>query len=78
MKKYKIAYILLIFTTIINLNFCVFADDELDEISITADDIEQFITTDANLMKAPTINSRNAVVYDRISRKSYIWERRKY
>lgn len=78
MKKYKIICILLVFIIIINLNFYVFADDEIDEMSITKDDIEQFVEADVNLIKAPTINSRKAVIYDRISRKNFIWKRRKY
>ena len=70
----KIKYII---TSVIVLSFIMttttLANDELqiEEINSLVEDVG------ANIKEIPTINSRHAVVYDRTSRKSIIWEKRK-
>ena len=70
----KIKYII---TSVIVLSFIMttttLANDELqiEEINSLVEDVG------ANIKEIPTINSRHAVVYDRTSRESTIWEKRK-
>lgn len=77
MQKLKIFWTIIVFILITNLFFPVYADDETEEISITEEEIEEILETAVDLSKAPSINSRNAVCYDRTSRGSIIWKRRK-
>lgn len=67
MKKY-IIYIL-IFTCIIGITPKVFADDEEleEEIEDTAWIYEQIQSASSNATNEPVINSRSAVIYDRVS-----------
>ncbi len=71
MRKIKILTYFLVLIILINLlTIPVYADDEIEEDNLTKEDITQM---SAKVEKVPTINSRNAIVYDRTSRRSYIW-----
>lgn len=70
----KIICTTFIFIIIINLVISVYADDELEETSISQSEIEEILETTVDASKIPTINSRNAVCYDRTTRKSFIWK----
>ena len=52
-------------------------DDEIEEMSVSQSEIENIVEATTDASKIPTINSRYAVIYDRVSRKSTIWKRRK-
>lgn len=69
----KIIAAIITFIVFTNLSFCIFADDEIEEMDLSQDDIEKILETATDLSHVPTINSRNAVVYDRTSRNSFIW-----
>ena len=67
-----------IITLIIILSFSIntysFANDDdlqIEEINTLVEDVT------ANVKEIPTINSRHAVIYDRTTRESTIWEKRK-
>lgn len=77
MQKIKKVLFIIVFVSIIILNNCVYADDETEESAITWEEIEEIKETAADVNEIPQINSRNAVIYDRTSRSSYIWKRRK-
>ena len=77
MQKIKKVLFIIVFVSIIILNNCVYADDEIEESDITWEEIEEIKETAADVNEIPQINSRNAVIYDRTSRSSYIWKRRK-
>jgi len=51
----------------------IFADDEIEEMSLTEEEINQILEASAEIEGTPKINARNAVIYDRTSRGSYIW-----
>lgn len=71
MKIYKIIFAFTIF--ILSFNYIVFADDENEEIS---DDLSSFIEVSSDISNEPSINSRAAIVYDRIS-GSILFEKNK-
>ncbi len=76
MKKIKIIFCLMMLI-IISLNNLVYADDEIDEENITWEEIEEILETASEIEEIPTINAKNAIIYDRTSRGNNIWERRK-
>lgn len=78
MQKLKGIIFLIIFITIINIAIPVFADDEIEETGITIQEIEEILEATTDIEEIPKINSRNAVIYERISRKSFIWKARKH
>lgn len=73
----KVFIFIFVFLTILLKAVCVNADDEIDEISVSQNDIKNIVEAATDVTKIPTINSRYAVVYDRISRKHLIWKTRK-
>ena len=77
MRKIKKFLCFMIFVIIINFSSLVYADDESEEKNVTVEEIEYILETVSEIEDIPTINSRNAVVYDRTSRSSNIWKRRK-
>ena len=44
---------------------------------LTQEELNQILETATSLEKAPNINSRHAIVYDRVSRSDIIWEKGK-
>ncbi len=74
----KILFSFLALFILISMLNPVYADDEASEESITEEEIEEILNASTELDTIPTINSRNAVVYDRTSRRSFIWKGRKY
>lgn len=55
----------------------VFADNDVEE-ELNAGEIEELVkTVVADTEKMPNINSRHAVIYDRSTRQSVVWEKRK-
>ncbi len=77
MQKIKMIIGIIIFIIVLNIMNPIYADDELEETSITLEEMEQIIEATSNIEEIPIINSRNAVIYDRTSRKSIIWKTRK-
>lgn len=63
---------------IINLNTYVYADDEIEEVDVTLEEMGEILEAATGIEKVPTINSRYAIIYDRTSRRSFVWETRKY
>lgn len=78
MQKNKIMYGITAFIILINIIIPVYADDESEEASVTQEEIEEILEATTEASEIPTINSRNAIIYDRTSRYSDIWKRRKY
>ncbi len=74
MHKYKFISVIIICITIINLVIPVYADDEIEDIGITIEEIREILETSADTTEVPLINSRNAVIFDRTSRKCFIWK----
>ena len=74
MHKYKFISVIIICITIINLVIPVYADDEIEDIGITIEEIRDILETSADTTEVPLINSRNAVIFDRTSRKCFIWK----
>lgn len=73
----KIISLIIIFVTIISLNFPVFADD-LDEEDTSMEEIAGEIKeASANVENTPKINSRAVLIYDRRSKK-VIYEKNGY
>ena len=62
MKFYKIFFTFIIF--ILSFNYIVLADDENEEIS---NNLSSFTEVSSDIVTEPTINSRAAIIYDRIS-----------
>ena len=69
----RVFIILILFILTINLTFPIYADDEIEENSISQEEIDEIIETATDITDIPSINSRYAVIYDRISRKDFIW-----
>lgn len=69
---------MIIFIITVNLSIFSYADDEIEEADITPEEIQEILEVTAEANTVPSINSRYAVVFDRTSRKSIIWEKRKY
>ena len=67
MKK-KVLSFFIAFMIIINILFPVFADDDLDETSISEEEMEEILQTAGEVLAEPIINSRYAVCFDRTSR----------
>jgi len=61
-KFYKVLLFFLV--AILSFNYIAFADDENEEFSTN---ISSLIPTSADITKEPNINSRSAIIYDRIS-----------
>lgn len=74
MRKVILAFS--IFILVINVIYPIYADDELEEGSITEQELHEIIETATNAMNVPVINSRHAIIYDRVSRHRVIWKRR--
>ena len=68
MLKYRFLSVIIICITIINLVIPVYADDEIEDIGITIEEIREILETSADATEAPLINARNAVILDRASR----------
>lgn len=75
MHKYKFLSVIIICITIINLVIPVHADDEIEDIGITAEEIKEILETSATTTEVPLINARNAVIFDRTSRQCFIWKK---
>ena len=75
MRKIKMFLFIVAFVIIFSINYQVYADDETEETTITWEEIEEIKEAAADIDEIPKINSRNAVIYDRTSRSSYIWKR---
>ena len=71
MHKYKFLSAIIICITIINLVIPVY---ETEDIGITIEEIREILETSADTTEVPLINSRNAVIFDRTSRKCFIWK----
>lgn len=69
----RILIILISFILMMNLTLTIYADDELEENSISQEEIDEIIETATDITDIPSINSRYAVIYDRTSRKDFIW-----
>ena len=67
MKK-KVLSFFIVFVLIINILFPVFADDEINETSISEEEMEEILQTAGEVLAEPIINSRYAVCFDRTSR----------
>ena len=68
MHKYKFLIVIIICITIINLVIPVYADDEIEDIGITIEEIREILETSVATTEVPLINARNAVIFDRASR----------
>lgn len=69
--------IILIVTCILLINFMVvpvYANTDTEEAELTQEELNQILETASSLEKAPNINSRHAIIYDRVSRRNHIWE----
>lgn len=75
MKKIKLSIIWILLISFIMIP--VYANTDTEETSLTKEELDQILETASSLEKAPNINSRHAVVYDRTSRSSIIWKKRK-
>lgn len=75
MRKIKMFLFIVAFVIIFSINYQVYADDETEETTITWEEIEEIKEAAADIDEIPKINSRNAVIFDRSSRSSYIWKR---
>lgn len=77
MQKIRKIIILLLALSMLTFNSRVLADDDLEEDLGTneIDDIIKSVTAETS--ETPVINSRHAVIYDRASRKSFVWKKRK-
>lgn len=78
MQKLKIMCVIFIFISILGVIRPIYADDESQEVDVTPEEIEEILEATSEAVETPIINSRNAIVYDRISRKNIIWEEGKY
>ena len=76
MKK-RIIISIVLFISLLQCVISSYADDEIEEIDISKQEIEEIRETAVDITKVPTINSRYAIIYDRTSRKSFIWKTRK-
>ncbi len=66
MKNKKIYFIFIAFILIFSITFPVYAvDEDVEELT----DFSDIIEVAANTTEVPTINSRTAIVYDRISKQ---------
>ena len=75
----KIFLTIFVLILITNLAIPVHADDdEIEEMNMSEQEIENIIETAVDITKMPNINSRYAVIYDRTSRKSFVWKAREY
>ena len=75
MHKSKILIIITIFILSVNVAIPVYADDEIEDIEMTTEEMQEILETTVDITDIPIINSRNAVIYDRSSRKHFIWEK---
>lgn len=75
MQKIKIFWSIIIVILIVDIIFPVYADDISEEVDVTVEDLEQIIEATAEVSEMPNINSRNAIVYDRVSRKGTLWKK---
>ena len=78
MQKIKMIWITAIFIMLMSFTFSIYADDEIGEVDITKEEIDAILEASSDVNDIPVINSRNAVIYDRLSRKNIIWKERKY
>lgn len=69
----KIISMVIIVIICINIIIPVYADDEIEEANVTQEEIEGILETTTEIEDAPTINSKNAIIYDRVSRRNNIW-----
>lgn len=75
-QKIKKIISIIIFSIIITLQIPVFAEVEDEEFDFNF--LNEFLQdVDTEINKIPNINSRHAVLYDRSTRKSVIWQKRK-
>ena len=66
MKNKKMHFVFIIFILIFSITFPVYAvDEDIEEIT----DLSDIIEVAASTSEIPTINSRTAIVYDRISKQ---------
>ena len=73
LQNEKIKYSIIVFTIIISVFLHAFADDEIDEYEISQEEIYEITETSGSVTNVPSINSRYAVCYDRVSRGNTIW-----
>ena len=74
-KIFVVIFILILLSSFISP---IYADDELEEINISEQEINEIRQTSVDVTKIPSINSRYAIIYDRTSRKSTIWKTGKH
>lgn len=74
MQRIRMICSIIVFILLFNLNVSVYADDISEEIDVSVEELEEILEATAEVTKIPTINSRNAVVYDRKTRKGALWE----
>ena len=67
----------IIITMILTLNIItpIYADEEINDINISDEELNEIIETATSAISVPTINSRNAILFDRTSRHNTIWKR---
>lgn len=77
MQNIKRILSIILFVCIVSVQIPVYADDNLEE-DMDSYEINGFIEeVGAEVQKMPDINSRYAAIYDRTSRSSFIWKKRK-
>ncbi len=77
LKRLRIYIILLISLLLILVGCPVYAIDDIDE-ALNIEEIDSILkSVDVEVKDTPNINSRHAVIYDRKTRKSFIWKKRK-
>ena len=57
---------------LISIIIPIYADDEVEESNITEEELKKIIETKAETTEIPIINSKNAIIFDRTSRRSII------
>ena len=76
MQKLKIFWSIATFILLTNLILPVYADDISEEVDVTVEELEEILEATAEITEVPSINSRKAVIYDRVTRKCTLWKRR--
>ena len=76
MQKIKIIMIIIIIIAVFSSNF-VYADDEAEDYIFSKEELDEILETMTTPEEIPSINSRHAIVYERTSRKNFVWKKRK-
>ena len=70
---HKRLWIIIIIILTLNIITPIYADEEIDDVNISDEELNEIIETAASASSVPTINSKNAIVFDRTSRYNAIW-----